>query len=58
VTVTFKVIVTWSLFHHRRFHRLDRRQVIRMGRALKIPTPSHEFIYANLLPMELKARGK
>ena len=32
--------------------------VIRMGRALKIPTPSHEFIYASLLPMELKARGK
>ena len=32
--------------------------VIRMGRALKTPTPSHEFIYASLLPMELKARGK
>ena len=32
--------------------------VIRMGRALKIPTPLHEFIYASLLPMELKARGK
>jgi hypothetical protein len=32
--------------------------VIRMGRALGVPTPSHEFIYASLLPMELKARGK
>jgi len=32
--------------------------VIRMGRALGIPTPTHEFIYASLLPMELKARGK
>lgn len=32
--------------------------VIRLGRALGIPTPTHEFIYASLLPMELKARGK
>ena len=32
--------------------------VIRMGRVLGVPTPSHEFIYASLLPMELKARGK
>jgi 2-dehydropantoate 2-reductase len=30
--------------------------VVRMGRALDIPTPTHEFIYASLLPMELKAR--
>jgi 2-dehydropantoate 2-reductase len=30
--------------------------VVRMGRALGIPTPTHEFIYASLLPMELKAR--
>lgn len=32
--------------------------VIRMGRTLGIPTPTHEFIYASLLPMEWKARGK
>lgn len=32
--------------------------VIRMGRALGIPTPTHEFIYASLLPMELLARGR
>jgi 2-dehydropantoate 2-reductase len=32
--------------------------VIRLGRALGIPTPTHEFIYASLLPMELKAREK
>lgn len=32
--------------------------VVRMGRALGIPTPTHEFIYASLLPMELMARGK
>ena len=31
--------------------------VIRMARALNIPTPTHEFIYASLLPMELKARS-
>lgn len=31
--------------------------VVRMGRALDIPTPTHEFIYASLLPMELKARA-
>lgn len=31
--------------------------VIRMGRALGIPTPTHEFIYASLLPMELQARS-
>jgi len=30
--------------------------VIRMSRTLKIPTPTHEFIYASLLPMETKAR--
>jgi 2-dehydropantoate 2-reductase len=32
--------------------------VVRMGRILGVPTPTHEFIYASLLPMELKARGK
>jgi len=31
--------------------------VIRMGRALGVLTPTHEFIYASLLPMEKKARG-
>ncbi len=31
--------------------------VVRMGRELGVPTPAHEFIYASLLPMELKARG-
>lgn len=31
--------------------------VVRMGRALGVPTSTHEFIYASLLPMELKARG-
>lgn len=32
--------------------------VIRMGKALNIPTPTHEKIYAELLPLEQKARGK
>jgi 2-dehydropantoate 2-reductase len=32
--------------------------VLRMGRALGIPTPVNEFIYASLLPMELTALGK
>jgi 2-dehydropantoate 2-reductase len=31
---------------------------IRMGRELNVPTPVNDFIYAALLPMELKARGK
>ncbi len=31
--------------------------VIRMGRALGVPTPTHEIIYARLLPLENKARG-
>lgn len=31
--------------------------VVRMGRALGLPTPTHEFIYASLLPMELNARA-
>lgn len=32
--------------------------VVRMGRALGIPTLTHGFIYASLLPMELQARSK
>ena len=32
--------------------------VVRMGHTLRVPTPTHEFIYASLLPMEMKARGK
>jgi len=32
--------------------------VIRLGQALGIPTPTHEFIYASLLPMEKMARSK
>jgi 2-dehydropantoate 2-reductase len=32
--------------------------VVRMGRALNISTPVNDLIYAALLPMELKARGK
>lgn len=32
--------------------------VVRLGHELHIPTPTHEFIYAGLLPMELKARGR
>ncbi|HKJ40362.1 MAG TPA: ketopantoate reductase C-terminal domain-containing protein, partial [Anaerolineales bacterium] len=31
--------------------------VVRMGRSLGVATPTHEFIYASLLPMEKKARG-
>jgi 2-dehydropantoate 2-reductase len=31
--------------------------VIRMGRALGVPTPTHEKIYEALLPLEKKARG-
>lgn len=31
--------------------------VIRMGRAMGVPTPIHEIIYAKLLPLENKARG-
>jgi 2-dehydropantoate 2-reductase len=32
--------------------------LVRLGRELAVPTPTHAFIYAALLPMELKARGK
>ncbi|MBI4312969.1 MAG: 2-dehydropantoate 2-reductase, partial [Chloroflexi bacterium] len=31
---------------------------IRLGRAAGVPTPVNEFIYAALLPQELKARGQ
>jgi 2-dehydropantoate 2-reductase len=30
--------------------------VVRMGRELGVPTPAHAFIYASLLPGELKVR--
>ncbi len=32
--------------------------VVRMGRHFGVPTPTNDFIYAALLPMELKARGR
>ncbi|MBI4311052.1 MAG: 2-dehydropantoate 2-reductase, partial [Chloroflexi bacterium] len=32
--------------------------VVRLGRAAGVPTPVNEFIYAVLLPQELKARGQ
>jgi len=32
--------------------------ILRMGKRLGIPTPTHEFIYASLLPMEILARDK
>lgn len=32
--------------------------VTRLGRALGIPTPTHDFIYTALLPQEKKARGE
>ncbi len=32
--------------------------VIRLGRALGVPTPTHDFIYACLLPQERRARGE
>jgi len=31
--------------------------LVRMARALAISVPTHEFVYASLLPMEKKARG-
>ena len=31
--------------------------VIRMARSAGVPTPTHEAIYAKLLPLENKARG-
>lgn len=32
--------------------------VVRMGLEVGVPTPTHAFIYASLLPQELKARGE
>lgn len=32
--------------------------VVRLGQACGIPTPVHAFIYASLLPQELRARGQ
>lgn len=32
--------------------------LVRMGRNLDVRVPTHEFLYASLLPMELQARGK
>jgi 2-dehydropantoate 2-reductase len=31
--------------------------LVRMARALAVSVPTHEFIYASLLPMEKEARG-
>ncbi len=31
--------------------------VVRLGREAGVPTPTHEFLYASLLPLERKARG-
>ena len=32
--------------------------IVRMGEAVGVSTPLHTFIYASLLPLELRARGK
>jgi 2-dehydropantoate 2-reductase len=32
--------------------------VVRLGREAGVPTPTHQFMYHSLLPMELKARGE
>ena len=32
--------------------------VVRLGREVSVPTPTHEFIYDSLLPQELRARGR
>ncbi len=32
--------------------------VVRMGAESGVPTPTHAFIYASLLPQELRARGE
>jgi 2-dehydropantoate 2-reductase len=32
--------------------------VVRLGQELGVPTPTHAFIYASLLPQELRARGE
>ncbi|MBI4339012.1 MAG: hypothetical protein HY680_03565 [Chloroflexi bacterium] len=37
---------------------LRRIRVVRLGKEAGVPTPVYEFIYAALLPQELKARGQ
>ncbi len=32
--------------------------VVRLGAAAGVATPLHDFIYASLLPLELRARGE
>ncbi len=32
--------------------------IVRLGRESGVPTPTHAFIYASLLPQELRARGR
>ena len=32
--------------------------VVRLGREVSVPTPTHQFIYDCLLPSELRAQGK
>ena len=32
--------------------------VVRLARAAQVPVPAHDFMYASLLPSELRARGK
>lgn len=32
--------------------------VVCMGRELSVPTPTHDFIYASHLPLEVEARSK
>jgi len=32
--------------------------VVRLGREAGVPTPTHEFLYSSLLPLERRARGK
>ena len=31
--------------------------VVRLGKEAGVPTPTHEFLYASLLPLERRARG-
>ncbi|HXQ37375.1 MAG TPA: ketopantoate reductase C-terminal domain-containing protein, partial [Anaerolineales bacterium] len=43
-------------------HRTELESMIgvigRKGRKLDVPTPAADFVYASLLPIELKARNK
>ncbi|HEX7395592.1 MAG TPA: hypothetical protein VF313_11750 [Anaerolineaceae bacterium] len=34
------------------------RAVVRLGEEVNVPTPLHAFLYASLLPLELRARGE